>query len=181
MSHIHYILNQQPPANHLALLRRSFEAAESCFIALAYLKNEGLDLIRDVLTDALARKPVEIIIGLPYFNTHPEAIEDVHHLVCGSQSGILRIVDYGPWVFHCKLLCFDYEAYTEALVGSMNITLGGLVHNFEISSLARHAKESQCYEELEMIKRSIREVSLPASTSALADYRKRFEARKQDA
>jgi HKD family nuclease len=181
MSSIRYILNEQSPANHLAVLERSLRESHSCFLALAYLKNEGLDLVRDAMQATVMTKPVEIIIGLPYYNTHPKAIEEVYQIVSSSGASILRFVDYEPWIFHCKLLWFNYGTYAEAIVGSMNITLGGLVHNFEISSLARHERGSPGYKEVEAIKAKIREISRPASARALAEYRQRFQERQVNA
>jgi len=106
----------------LPLIQKSVEIK----ILTAFLKKSGLNFI-----NSIPHKNMSIISGIDFFITEPEA---VYYL---SENGYNIKILYEPRkVFHPKIIYIRSNANKESLVvGSSNITFGGLNSNYEASLL----------------------------------------------
>jgi hypothetical protein len=104
----------------LPLIQESVEIK----ILTAFLKKSGLGFIK-----SMPHKKLSIISGIDFFITDPEA---VYYL---SENGFNVRIFYEPRkVFHPKIIYIRSNANKENLiVGSSNITFGGLNSNYEAS------------------------------------------------
>ena len=134
-------------------------------IAVAFLKKSGIEQIAAQLDYALNTKGtnIEIIVGLDFKTTDAAALyllkelESSNHnfnFYCfGDKKG-----NYNELVFHPKIYLFDKSSlersgYT-SIVGSSNMTAGGLTSNFEVNSIFKEdtpkyfSQLSAIYEEI---------------------------------
>jgi len=107
-------------------------------VAVAFMSHRGLAIIRPSLAAALqAGATVEFLVGLDMRTTEPEALRAV--LGMASDSGKVTMCCYagltGEGTYHPKLyLCRRSDVVT-SIVGSSNLTEGGLMRNVEINVL----------------------------------------------
>lgn len=96
-------------------------------IAVAWVNEEGAALFLEAVSSHVER--LRAIVGI---NNQGTTIEGLLRLLAASDE--LRVLYQHPMVtFHPKTYCFDNGAAGTLLVGSSNLTAGGLDTNFEAS------------------------------------------------
>ena len=116
-------------------------------IAVAFLRRAGIDELRDSLDTALKQNnaKIEIIVGLDFKTTDADALSILSELKKSHNNfNFLCYGDkqknYTELVFHPKIYMFETQSksgvqrYT-SVVGSSNLTRGGLTTNFEVNSI----------------------------------------------
>jgi HKD family nuclease len=119
---------------HSTFLVENIEKSDEILIAVAFLKVSGLNEILDSLTIAIKKGAlIKIIAGQNFAQTEPKALRTLFDLFKNTNSEI-RLADYnGVETFHPKIFLFKQENLAKILVGSANLTSGGLVNNYECS------------------------------------------------
>jgi len=121
------ISNQTRPV-HRQIISQLIEQADEIIICVAFLKSSGLDFIIDKLKSQTGN--CTFYIGTDYFLTEPNAIRKLSkqgHLIFRTQKkGI---------TFHPKIYYFKKGNSISILIGSANMTGGGLESNYEVSFL----------------------------------------------
>ena len=107
------------------LFKKFAESSKEIDIAVAYIKNSGLKLVKDVLCG----KKVRVIFSFEFLVTDPECIEKLMEL--GAECKEYRTSGNDEIGFHPKLYIFKGEDLVRAVIGSSNLTAGGLVSNVE--------------------------------------------------
>jgi len=114
--------------NHRQLLDELIRRSERCVLCSGWLKHAGLKLLLPAIDDAIARG-AQVLVYSNRQHTEAEAAtalyarEGVRHMIADDEIRYL----------HTKLYYFENgERYT-AVIGSANITKGGLVDNEECS------------------------------------------------
>ena len=107
-------------------------------VAVAFMSHRGLGVIRPSLAAALqAGATVEFLVGLDMRTTEPEALQAVLDLSHGS--GEVALYCYagltGVGTYHPKLYLSRTADVATFIVGSSNLTEGGLKRNVEINVL----------------------------------------------
>ena len=107
-------------------------------VAVAFMSHRGLGVIRPSLAAALqAGATVEFLVGLDMRTTEPEALQAVLDLSHGS--GEVALYCYagltGVGTYHPKLYLSRMPDVATFIVGSSNLTEGGLKRNVEINVL----------------------------------------------
>lgn len=125
------------------IIKDSLSKAIDVKIAVAFLKQSGFNVIKDGLNNCLKNNgKVEFLVGLDFRTTEPETLITLR----GISDANPRIKCYcfsdpqlsNAPVFHPKLyLLFDRLKNTTAIVGSSNLTQGGLQNNIEINVIFR--------------------------------------------
>ena len=114
--------------DHLAAnFSRSWEQFRA---AVAFVKRTGTRHIAPPLADFARASKVEIIAGIDHGGTSREGLQDLLDAV--SPTG--RIVVFHnrlPHTFHPKIYLFKSSAKADLVVGSGNLTEGGLFTNYE--------------------------------------------------
>lgn len=130
-------------------------------IAVAFMKYSGLKVIENSLQNCLEKKGnVEIIAGLDFKTTDPQAIKFLINLKKSNPS--LSFFCFGDKqenktdiVFHPKIYLFNKKKETTLIVGSANLTGGGLLSNFEVSTVITEDKPLY-FSQLEAIYNSVK-------------------------
>lgn len=123
----------------LKVLQLSLQNATVVNIAVAFLKQSGFNLVKNQLVKVGDRGCVELIVGLDFKSTEPKTLQELldyskdFNIKCYCFSDYL-VADIP--VFHPKLYYVE-EKYNSAtaVIGSSNLTKGGLQDNFEINAI----------------------------------------------
>lgn len=135
MNHFQLLSNTND-GTHKSFLLQCFANASEVWIATAFLKNSGLDLLLPAIKKHInAGKAIQIITGQNFGLTEPKALETLHDLFVTKLKASLFLdkADDKQKVFHPKL--FLFQQYDKGIIvsGSANITSGGLSNNEEFS------------------------------------------------
>ncbi|MCQ2967055.1 restriction endonuclease [Helicobacter pylori] len=130
-------------------------------IAVAFLKYSGVEVIQDALIDSLEKgAEFEIIVGLDFKTTDSKSIRFLLNL--NKTYKKLKFYCYGDKennktdiVFHPKIYMFDNGREKTSIIGSTNLTRGGLESNFEVNTIFTE-KKPLYYSQLNAIYNSIK-------------------------
>lgn len=122
--------------DHATRITEIIRDADEIKIAIAFLKQGAAQRLAPILARRLEDGAVvELFVGTDFFLTEPKALElllplNEHYLQCG-----IFVADQARSTFHPKLYFARSGEYVRALVGSANMTSGGLETNEEVSLL----------------------------------------------
>ena len=187
--HVELILNE-PPEDHSDILRSLLRLAERFQCMTAFAKKTGLKLIREELKERLdAGLKARFVVGLNFYQTDPSVLEELLDL--GERYTLELLVSRPPWKnpgaledidtpdsaawnFHPKVFMFEYAGGTSVLIGSANMTGGGLVDNHEASILIRDGSEAIIERIDQQIRQLIRDKQIvPADADIIREYARR--------
>lgn len=143
------------------IVNQELQNAQSARIAIAFLKYSGIKVIEKSLDQCLKNNGnVEIIAGLDFKTTDPQSM---HYLIQLQKSmPNLKFYCYGDKnvnknniVFHPKIYLFQGKRETTGIVGSTNLTGGGLMTNFEANVIFKESKPLY-FSQLEAIYNSVK-------------------------
>lgn len=143
------------------IINQELQNAQSARIAIAFLKYSGIKVIEKSLDQCLKNNgSVEIIAGLDFKTTDPQSM---HYLInLQKQVQNLKFYCYGDKnenktdvVFHPKIYLFERGGETTGIVGSTNLTRGGLMTNFEANVIFKESKPLY-FSQLEAIYNSVK-------------------------
>lgn len=148
-------------------------------IAVAFLKKSGIGQISDPLNYALQEKgaTVEIIVGLDFRTTDANALSTLKEIESSNQNFNFycfgdRYGNFNDLVFHPKIYLFSNETARKAsytsIVGSSNLTGGGLTTNFEVNSVIREDTPVEI-DELRQTEQSLPE-TIPSLKRVIIEY-----------
>ncbi|HEX8218777.1 MAG TPA: phospholipase D-like domain-containing protein [Chloroflexia bacterium] len=105
-------------------------------IAVAFVSQSGYDLIADAVSQSLSTGGnVELLVGMDLQGTEPEALETIYTL--SKANSHVSLYCYSALepatVYHPKLYLLRRDEDVTAIVGSSNLTAGGLKKNTEIN------------------------------------------------
>jgi HKD family nuclease len=101
--------------------------------AIAFAKRSGTQHVRQSLEEFDRRAQVKISVGVDFLGTSLEGLQDLLHSTPNGQVWIYH--NNGPYTFHPKVYLFKNNDRADLLVGSGNLTEGGLFTNYESSEL----------------------------------------------
>ena len=143
------------------IINQELQNAQSARIAIAFLKYSGIKVIEKSLDQCLKNNgSVEIIAGLDFKTTDPQSM---HYLIqLQKTTPNLKFYCYGDKdvnknsiVFHPKIYLFQGKRETTGIVGSTNLTAGGLMTNFEANVIFKESKPLY-FSQLEAIYNSVK-------------------------
>lgn len=137
-------------SNHLDSILYHFVEADEVWIATAFLKMSGLNLLLPhIKKHIIQNKPIHIIAGKNFGLTEPEALRKLYDEF-GSYSKVNFYLDKAEGnqsIFHPKLFLFKKGSERIIISGSANITNGGLIKNKEASLLVETTSFSSVWKE----------------------------------
>lgn len=98
--------------------------------AVAFVKRSGTKHIAKELASFSKSSPVQIIAGVDHLGTSAEGLSDLLQAV-KPDGKILILHNRLPFTFHPKVFLFSSSSRALAIVGSGNLTEGGLFTNYE--------------------------------------------------
>jgi HKD family nuclease len=135
MSNNKFISNNSN-SNHLEYILQNFEEADEIWIATAFLKMSGLNLLLPSIKKHIKlNKPIHIIAGQNFGLTEPEALRKLYDEfgTYPKAKFYLDKAEGSQSIFHPKLFIFKKDTKGIIVSGSANITKGGLTTNKEAS------------------------------------------------
>jgi len=171
--------------NHLSSILKELNTAITVKMAIAFLKNSGLILLKPTLDSALKRGAhIEFHCGLNFGTTEGSALQDILNLFEKyAHAKLYMIYPKSNQTFHPKLWRFKSQNHTSILVGSANFTSGGFDKNFEFSLISSFKNDDEqvikALSYFEELKR--KNISREADSLMIAQYSvyQKREARKQ--
>jgi HKD family nuclease len=144
----------------LKRLRTSFRRATTVNIAVAFLKQSGFNLVKNDFLKISNKGSVELIVGLDFKSTEPRTLKELlkyskdFNIKCYCFSDYLSA---GIPVFHPKLYYVEQKGNTAtAIIGSSNLTRGGLQDNYEINVVFRGRVKEPYFKEIQTLYRRIK-------------------------
>jgi HKD family nuclease len=125
------LINNNSEDNHFTIFQQLFKEADEVMIMVAFLKFSGLKKLEQLLK---LPKRCEIIVGANFGLTEPKALNMILKWgkETGKITGFINRLD-SKEVFHPKMYLFRKGKEAHIIVGSANLTGGGLVDNNECS------------------------------------------------
>jgi HKD family nuclease len=124
----------------------AIQGSDDLRMAVAFVSRRGLELIGESLATAIGRGvPVELLVGLDFRTTEPRALEELlalsrkHRNVSTYWYGSLR----ESAVYHPKLYVSRVSERVTYIVGSSNLTEGGLTRNIEVNVLVTAPRDDE--------------------------------------
>ena len=116
------------------LLGEHVSNAHRILIAVAFLSKPGWGIVNGWLQDSLERGGhIELFVGTNFYQTDPSALREAEALLRGRTGCTLWLCRRSSKsVFHPKLYVFESDHEIVAVVGSANLTSGGLRDNHEV-------------------------------------------------
>lgn len=138
------LITNTAPSSHGAAVHHLCKGADELCICIAYLKLSGLTDIAKMLDAAIASKTkLRIMVGTDQYVTDPKALWELLRRVSGSTRATAYLVQPDSKnTFHPKLIYAIKGNTADVLVGSANLTHGGMAANVEASIRLRLASPS---------------------------------------
>ena len=150
-------------------LVKSLREAEEIWIVTAFARQSGWRIIREAVRESKAS--INLICGLSFCQSEPDVMRDWLRLGTNAKSFIY----IGNKIFHPKVFLIRGKKTQYALIGSGNLTEGGLHGNFEcFSYLDKPEAIRQITIWLEKIVQD-RETCVRLTRSEIASYEKKWK------
>jgi HKD family nuclease len=163
--------------SHATEITNTLVEATDLQCLVAFAKRSGLRRIFPALKEALSRgMTARFAIGLNFEITEPGALRDLVRL--SSKHDIKVYVCESEQTFHPKIYAFDHARGSTVIVGSANLTSGGLAQNHEASIEIRNSDRKMYRQSREYVDELIKtKVLVLATTERVNAYEKRYFAR----
>jgi HKD family nuclease len=148
-------------------IRHRIEEGYSCRIAVAFLKTKGLDQLRVALRKAKG----EIVVGASqFFITDWAALRQLWKI--GKANPRLVVKRFFNAGFHPKIFYFEKGLDAQVILGSSNITGGGLFGNVEANISVKGAREDQLFVCTRNFLQRVFDYSKPLNREFVEEYRR---------
>ena len=136
-----------------SILRAHIAQANRIDIAVAFLKLSGLSLIEDELQAALDRGCiVRFFVGTDFYLTDPKALRRLDRAFRQQGTSRLFLVGQSPRnTFHSKVYAFEGNGEITVIIGSANLTQGGLRDNREACCVFTTPLNSELHEKVALL------------------------------
>jgi HKD family nuclease len=145
--------NDQPARDAVDLLLRK---SDSAFFAVAYGTHPGLGLLSGAVKDFLGRGGrFRSILDVDRHFTDPDLIDDLcttpGDVECRLYAPRIKRLSEGEQnrAFHSKIYYFEREGLSSAIIGSSNLSPGGLERNHECDLLLEGESSSQIFRNIQ--------------------------------
>ncbi len=121
------------------VINNLFTASREVRIAVAFVKYSGLQLIASALDKCLEDGgEIEFIVGLDFHTTDAQSLRILNQKTADTNR--FRLYCYSDPsddtnVYHPKLYLFNTRHWLKSVIGSSNLTRGGLKDNVEINAI----------------------------------------------
>lgn len=118
----------------VSILSEAFTISDDIRIAIAFVSIKGLKLIEDSLKLAInSANSIEFLVGLDMNWTEPDALKMLYNLSYDNDNiTCICLSSLKPYyTYHPKLYLFSKDNNVKTIIGSSNLTEGGLKKNIE--------------------------------------------------
>ena len=132
------VLNNSKSDNHATLLKTLLSSADNFQCMIAFARQSGSKILIDELKKRLNKNlTARFVIGLDFYQTDPSLLEKLLTLSKRYKLKLYLSKEGTQSTFHPKVFVFKNQNESHALVGSANLTGGGMEHNYEASVLVK--------------------------------------------
>ncbi|CBJ50463.1 phospholipase D-like domain-containing protein [Ralstonia solanacearum] len=170
---IQLLLNEERQ-DHGQVVAKLLKQAERLECLVAFAKTSALNDMMKELEKALIRGlKARFAIGLDFYLTEPDLLRKLRKL--GKDHALELYLSDSSETFHPKIYAFQSREHCSVLVGSANLTHGGLSRNYEASALISDANGAlmasviQHFDEL-----AADEVIVPATETRIDAYERAY-------
>lgn len=169
------VTNQNRP-RHTDIIRNLLKTATKVWIFVAYLGGSGMDEVEAALKAACARKlNLEVYCGLSQCVSNPDALWRLFKMFDRTKTSKLYLWDQPHQTFHPKVYCFFHGSRLTLVIGSANLTSGGMERNLELSSIQTVPLNTDAARAIEILRSNLAKSVNPADELGLRQYRRRYE------
>ncbi|MDP2356886.1 MAG: phospholipase D family protein [Beijerinckiaceae bacterium] len=161
--------------DHGRLIRRLLKTTEKFDCVVAFAKWSGFEPIEKAIIDRLENgMTARFMVGLDFCQSEPKVLERL--LLLRKKYGIEVHVGatQDSCTFHPKIYRFDHGDHISMMIGSANLTQGGLSQNYEVSAVLDFKRERRVSAYLDALVSEKDVVRL--TRSMLAAYRTHYDA-----
>jgi len=180
-SKIQLISNQGK--EHYKYLSDFIKTADKIDICVAFLKESGIGMIINELEKAVkAGTKVNVFCGIDFYSTEPAALKTLLSLFKPNKNSKLYVYNSRSGeVFHPKIYVFSRREKANVIVGSANMTLGGMKNNVEVSLLYETNIASADYKQVQKYLETIEasEFTKEVDTLFISQYAAKFKVYKK--
>lgn len=122
----------------VSVLSEALTSSNDIRIAVAFVSKKGLMLIDDSLRFAInSANSIEFLVGLDMNWTEPDALQILFNLSINNEKiNCICLSSLKPYyTYHPKLYLFNDNNIVKSIIGSSNLTEGGLKKNIEANVL----------------------------------------------
>lgn len=136
--------------SHKENLLRLFNEADEIIFASGFLKNSGLNNIKEVLIEFCKdkRKKSTFYIGIGFGETDPKTLESLNNIIKSKVNHQLILCTPDAGIFHSKIYVFRKSRNITIVIGSANLTEAGWLTNDEVSTITETTIDSIDYQQL---------------------------------
>lgn len=176
------LITNRKENNHIKILKELLKNSEEVFIAVAFFKKSGLDLISSEIEKSLARgTKIVIVCGLDFYQTEPDALKVIYLLSQKYQTCKLLIQKQVlSSTFHPKLYSFLKADKRTVLIGSANFTKGGFESNYELSIMHTFKTNSDNEKDVQLLIKEIKDSCTEYSDIEISNYARKFQIYKRN-
>lgn len=143
-------------------------------IHVAYLRQSGVAMLREVLTDFVGRGgQLRVLAGGDFAQTEPDALR--FFLELGGSCEVRLVSSSGVQGFHPKCYLFHADDSAVLIVGSSNLTSGGLASNIELNLRVEAPASDEAIVAVQRIFDSLWDATPPLTDKRLLDYTRFWE------
>ncbi|MGO7175356.1 phospholipase D-like domain-containing protein [Rhizobium ruizarguesonis] len=167
--------------HHQSIISDLLVTAKEFLCIVAFAKVSTFPDLQKTLRGRLSKgMKATFVIGTDFYQSDPELLDKLRKLTPGRNIRVyMGDFEANLPTFHPKVYVFRRGADTSVIVGSANLTSGGLRKNHELSILLRGSQAYIADEIEEWVDTLIadREI-IPVTPEALAKYRRAFDINK---
>lgn len=123
--------------SHKEKLTELFKEADEIIFAVGFLKNSGLNNIKNCLKDFCKDKLKKstFFIGTGLGETDPKTLENLNNIIKSKANHKLILCTPDAGIFHSKIYVFRKGNNATIIIGSANLTEAGWIVNDEVSMI----------------------------------------------
>ncbi len=165
-----------------ASLNAAMKTAKEAYFCVAFLKMSGMKLLEKQIENAANSKcKLTFFIGTDFYQTEPDALWFLFDLSNRFKNVNLFLFSQGKTTFHPKIYLTLSTNKATALVGSSNLTQGGLSDNFEAMVCIESSNNERFIGELLKFFKTVEnhKRAKPVNPIFISQYERRFNAFKR--
>lgn len=177
------IITNTKTDNHLTMITDLIQQSHEVWMAVAFIKKSGLFKLKEsILNGVESGTKFNIICGLDLFITEPEAIRYLYDWIQPDNGNNMMLMPINSEnLFHSKMYCFHKSGGEVALlIGSANLTSGGITTNVESSLLIHTTQNSQIYNQTKKFFEECKNLANIFTEYSLSQYTRKFKVNQRN-
>jgi len=176
------LLTNSAALNHSDYIKGLFKGSQEVYIAVAFLKESGLnEIMAELRAYVIGGGACSIICGLDFGLTEPGALLAVRGL--SEKNPLLKLYTHVTpdkrIVFHPKCFMAIRQEEVEVIIGSANLTSGGLRNNNECSFQVKVEKATPFFTDMHLYFTNLLVEAKECSLLSIFQYKTFYDEQKK--